>query len=69
MKATLEFDLPEDDHEFQRAAHAMDYELALHDLQEWLRSKRKYTDRADWPDLDAVWEVFHRIMIDRGVEL
>jgi len=42
MKATLEFDLPEDNDSFKMATRGGDYFCVLWDLKELLRQKRKY---------------------------
>ena len=42
MKATLEFDLPEDNDSFKMATRGADYFCVLWDLKELLRQKRKY---------------------------
>ena len=42
MKATLEFDLPEDNDSFKTATRGGDYFCVLWDLKELLRQKRKY---------------------------
>jgi len=47
MKATLEFDLPEEREEFDMASHAADYYSALCDIDNHLRSIVKYGDGPD----------------------
>lgn len=42
MKATLEFELPDDDSEHYDAIHGPDYRNALSDIREMLRSKVKH---------------------------
>jgi len=42
MKATLEFDLPEDNDSFKMATRGGDYFCVLWDLKQLLRQKRKY---------------------------
>lgn len=42
MKAVLEFDLPQDDHEFRLASSAKELASALWDIDELLRSVVKY---------------------------
>lgn len=42
MKATLEFNLPEDDHEFRVASSAQELASALWDVEQLLRSAVKY---------------------------
>lgn len=47
MRAVLEFQLPEEQDEFERAARATAHYLALIDLSSFLRSMCKYTDLSD----------------------
>lgn len=42
MKATLEYELPEDQIEFDLATSASKMHSVLWDLDQWLRSKTKY---------------------------
>jgi len=42
MKAILEFNLPEDDYEYNLTRDAYRYKSSLHEINEWLRRKIKY---------------------------
>jgi hypothetical protein len=42
MKATLEFNLPEDSHEFQMATQGADMHSVLWDMDQWLRTNVKH---------------------------
>lgn len=42
MKAILEFNLPEDEIEFQLATKATDLQSALWEMKQWLRSQTKH---------------------------
>jgi hypothetical protein len=42
MKATIEFNLPEENEEFNIAVNAVKYYATLHDMDEFLRCKLKY---------------------------
>lgn len=42
MKATLEFNLPDDQAEFEAAANATKYFSVLWEMDQWLRSNIKY---------------------------
>jgi hypothetical protein len=42
MKAILEFELPEDQHAFQRTTKALDLASVLWDMDQYLRNKMKY---------------------------
>lgn len=43
-KAILEFQLPEEDLDFQYAQKGANYFFALEDIDEWLRKRIKYGD-------------------------
>ncbi len=60
-KATLEFDLPEEEEEFNHAVHCMDYYVTLSDLAESLRQKVKH-DAPSPKDWDEVREWFREIL-------
>lgn len=47
MKAVLEFQLPEEQEEFTRAANVSLYMLALVDLSTFLRTQCKYADLSE----------------------
>ena len=54
MKATLTFDLPEDDREFRMATTGKSMHTVLRELDEWLRSKTKYApDSMSQDKMDA----------------
>jgi hypothetical protein len=54
MKATLKFDLPEDDRDFRMATTANSMHSVLREMDEWLRSKTKYTsDSTSQDKMDA----------------
>lgn len=44
MKAILEFDLPEEQSEFDFASRGHKWSFALWELDQWLRSQMKYND-------------------------
>lgn len=44
MKAILEFNLPEDNHDFQAAINGNNYRSAIWDYDQWLRSEMKYSE-------------------------
>ena len=58
MKARLEFDLPEDQHEFDLCHRAREMYLNLWDLTEQIRTWRKYGHKFKNVDelLDSLWE-------------
>ena len=47
MKATLEFNLPEDREDFNYATNGFNYYMALVEMDEWLRSEYKYNDNEE----------------------
>ena len=47
MKATLEFNLPEDQERFDFATNGFNYYMALCEMDEWLRSEYKYNDKEE----------------------
>lgn len=71
MKATLEFDLPEEREEHEVAVHAMDWHLCVWDIAQWLRSKLKFGhDFENAKDaLEAARDYLYVVMEDRGAFL
>jgi hypothetical protein len=47
MKAVLEFDLPEDQDDFQAAINGHNYKSAIWDFDQLLRSEMKYKELSD----------------------
>ena len=47
MKATLEFNLPEDKDEFNYATNGINYYSALCEFDQWLRSEYKYNGKEE----------------------
>ena len=47
MKAVLEFDLPEDNKDFQAAINVHNYKSAIWDFDQLLRSEIKYKDLSE----------------------
>lgn len=47
MKAVLEFDLPEDNKDFQAAINGNNYRSAIWDYDQLLRSEMKYKELSD----------------------
>jgi hypothetical protein len=47
MKATLEFNLPEDKEEFDAASKGMDWALLVWDIDQFIRNKIKYEQDRD----------------------
>ena len=55
MKAILEFDLPEDKEDFDFATNAVNYYMALSEMDQWLRSEYKYNGK------EAMFEVRQKL--------
>ena len=66
MKATLEFDLPEDSGAHLRAVHADNLAFVLWDLDQWFRDEIKYQDNHD---MQPARDKLHEILDDRGIIL
>ena len=47
MKATLEFNLPNDQEDFNHATNGFNYYMALVEMDEWLRAEYKYNDNEE----------------------
>jgi len=61
MKATLEFNLPDDDYEFRHATKGAQYYGAIDDLNDEIRNKLKWSDDEDeialYEKIRAVFDV------------
>ena len=71
MKATLEFDLPEDYTDHLIAVHALDWALTCFDMDDKLRSWLKYGNEFKSPDeaLEVVRDCLFEIMEMRNISL
>ena len=56
MRAVLSFDLRDEREEFDTACKAMDYRLALYEVDQLLRAKVKYPEEGDTEDETAAYE-------------
>ena len=66
MKATLEFNLPEDRDDFNYATNGFYYYMALVEMDQWLRSEYKYNGKED------MWEVrekLREIILENNVKI
>lgn len=72
MKAILEFNLPEDQSEYDLAINGIKYYSALSDIREWLRRRLKYESELMTPPYRAAFEEmqeeFFNILQSSGVE-
>jgi len=57
MKATLKFDLPEEENEFNAALKGKKLAIAVWEFDSYLRNKVKYEDRNEFQEVrDKLWE-------------
>jgi hypothetical protein len=71
MKATLTFNLPEEEHEYFNAVQGAKMRSILWDLDQWLRSKLKYEELSDG-QYDAFKETrdhIRRLLIEENIDL
>ena len=69
MKAILEFNLPEDEEEFNVAAKSMDWALLAWDIDQSIRSLLKYhPEEYDTKTLEHIKEEILNIMEERGLQ-
>jgi hypothetical protein len=66
MKATLEFNLPEDRDDFNYATNGFNYYMALVEMDEWLRSEYKYNGNED---MYEVREKLRQIIFENNVKI
>lgn len=67
MKATLKFNLPEEDAQFEAACNGMALAGILWDLDQWLREQQKYKEREDVP-VDEVRSKLRDLMSLEGMD-
>ena len=68
MKATLEYNLPEDQNEFDSANKGPVYKSFIHEFAEYLRNKTKYTDLSKLVTIEEVKDEFWQMLNDSGIE-
>ena len=66
MKATLEFNLPDDQEDFNHATNGFNYYMALVEMDEWLRAEYKYNDKEE---MYEVREKLREIIFENNVKL
>ena len=71
MKAILEFNLPDDQYEFDLAVDAREMYHALNDVRNYLRAKVKYEEMpADkWGLCDEIYQEFYRLLEQNNIKL
>jgi len=68
-KATLSYDLPEEQTDFDMANHATDMWIILNDLDNELRSHLKYDSHPEWDNktVEEIREILLNAMTERCV--
>ena len=68
-KATLSYNLPEEQTDFDMATHAADMWIILNDLNEELRSHIKYTSHPEWhgETVEDIRKILLNAMAERGI--
>jgi hypothetical protein len=72
MKATIEFNLPEDKYEWENAIRADAMYLALWDLSQELRSMWKYQQyktEEEYAIVETIRDKFHEILSEHNINL
>jgi hypothetical protein len=73
MKATLEFNLPEDQNEFEMVNNASKTYSVIWDLQQWLRSQTKHAPDTMSDDtyntFEKCREKLNDLLIDNNLDL
>ena len=73
MKATLEFNIPEENEEFLLAVHGSDWQHVVWQMDQWLRSRTKYASD-DMPEeaykaYETAREELRQIVFNGGLSL
>ncbi len=72
MKATLTFNLPEDNEEFNRAIKSVDYYVCLFEIYQYLKREIKYDEQLSDIERDTferILKEFNGILTENGIEL
>ena len=71
MKAILEFNLPDDQQEFDLAVKAREMSHALNDVRNYLRSRVKYEEMPaeKWETCDEIYQEFYRLLEQNNIKL
>ena len=69
MKAILEFNLPEDEEQFNVASKGVDWALTVWDIDQLLRKKLKYEEhvRDTRNTLEELRKTLNEMLADRGL--
>jgi hypothetical protein len=68
MRAVLEFDLPEDQDEFELSTQEGRWRLVVEELDQWLRDIIKYREADFTPEKMEVFELCRSALHDRVVD-
>jgi hypothetical protein len=66
MKAKLEYNLPEDQEEFNHATNGFNYYMALVEMDQWLRSEYKYNGKEE---MYEVRNKLREIILENNVKI
>ena len=73
MKATLEFNIPEENEEFLMAVHGSDWQHVVWQIDQYLRSKTKYAPddmpEEEYKAYETAREELHQIILNGGLSL
>jgi len=72
MKATLEFNLPDDQHEFDLAVQSGNMYAALWDISQELRTMWKYKEyqsEEEYALVDSIRDKFYEILNEHNINL
>lgn len=68
MKATLTFDIPNDDYEFQNAVNASSWRAVVSELDAWLGEQIKYGDPTS-VDANMTRDKLFELVKDEGLNI
>jgi len=71
MKATLEYNLPDDQHEFDLAVQSSNMYSALWDISQELRTLWKYEELSEeeWKMVEKIRDKFYEVLGDHQIDL
>lgn len=74
MKAILEFNLPEDSHEFEVATKGGNMHSVLWDMDQWLRTQYKYMSDEEYSKdkyetYEKCREYLRELMLENGINI
>lgn len=69
MKATLEFNLPEDQEDFETHLNVWKYRSVIADLHTYLKWELKNAKPAEAKTLGQCWETLHNLLDQQNLEI